>query len=79
MMGWGYIFAGQVLIENGAGGKYITKLRRKLTEAPMFHPNRNTHMMNNSLNVTVQAVRTTKRFMPGSKTSDVFSVQQGYS
>ena len=72
MTGWGYIFAGQVLIENGVGGKYITKLRKELIEAPMFHPDRNIRMVNNILNVTVQAVRATKGFMPGSKTSDIF-------
>ena len=72
IMGWGYIFAGEVLIENGAGGKYITKLRKELIEAPMFNADRNLRMTNNILNATVQAVKAVKGFIPGSKTSDIY-------
>jgi hypothetical protein len=72
MMGWGSIFAGQVLIENGAGGKYITKLRNGLLEAPMFNADRNIRMVNNILNFTVQTVKTVKDFAPKDKRLDIY-------
>jgi hypothetical protein len=71
-MGWGFIFAGEVLIENGAGGKYVTKLRKELMEAPMFKANKNLQMTNNILSATVQGVKTVKEFAPGNKMTDPY-------
>jgi RHS repeat-associated protein len=70
ILGWGYIFAGEILLENGVFGERINKLRNDLVGSPMFHVDKNTQMVNKIINATVQAVKTVKGFIPGNgKTS----------
>ncbi|HEY5751274.1 MAG TPA: hypothetical protein VIU12_34665 [Chryseolinea sp.] len=71
------IFAGEVLLENGSNGKYITKLRKELIEAPMFNEDKNVRTVNDIISFTVQTVKTVKEFAPGNKMTDPYFTLTG--
>jgi hypothetical protein len=72
ILGWALIFAGDILIENGVGGDYISQLRNSLVKYPIFKNDTHLQRTNDVINMTVELVKQVKSWVPGNKLADPY-------